>query len=222
EDAADDADTLQGVLDEVDRVERWLELGDGRFPLGGRLRPGKREMDPVERVAEEDEGDEHDAAEHPDRRSLPQFPPFRFKAVDHAASPVRVRKTSSRVRSTARNSLTLMPAPTSASLISAARSGFTESRSVPSTAVTADAPSMRSSCRRAASTGVTRITIADSPRNSWTVPWATSLPLRMIATRSLLCCTSLSRWLESMTVRLPLPRRRINERISTTPCGSRP
>src|ERR1700674_5635451 len=124
---------------------------------------GKRELDPVERVAEEQECGQHDAAQHPDRRSLPQFAPFRFETVDHAASPVSVRKTSSRVRSTARNSLTLMPAPTNASLISAARSGFTESRSVPSTAVTAAAPSMRSNCRRAASSGGTPTTLAGSP-----------------------------------------------------------
>src|SRR4029077_8578570 len=222
EDAADNADALQRIFDEVDRVERRLQLGDRQPSLPVKALRGKRELYPVERVAEEQECSQHDAAQHPDGRPLPQFAPFRFETVDHAASPVSVRKTSSRVRSTARNSLTLMPAPTSASLMSAARSGSTESRSVPSTAVTAAAPSMRSSCRRAASTGVTRTTIADSPRNSCTVPCATSLPLRMIATRSLICWTSLSKWLESMTVRLPLPSRRIRERISTTPWGSRP
>src|SRR3984893_4057408 len=144
EDAADNADALQRILHEVDRIERRLQLGDRQSALGVKVLRGKRELNPVERVAEEDEGTQHDAAQHPDRRSLPQFTPFRFETVDHAASPVSVRKTSSRVRSTARNSLTLMPAPTNASLISAARSGSTESRSVPSTAVTAAAPSMRS------------------------------------------------------------------------------
>src|SRR5207244_13411870 len=165
-DTAHEADGLRRVLDEVDGVEGRPQRRDGQARFAMEVLRGTRQLQPDERIAEKEDGGEHDAAEHPHCWSLPQFAPFRFETVDHAASPVSVRKTSSRVRSTARNSLTLIPAPTSASLMSAALFGSTESRSVPSTAVTAAAPSMRSSCRRAASTGVTLTTIADSPRNS--------------------------------------------------------
>src|SRR6266567_8565828 len=198
----------EDIVDKVCRVERRERDDPLSFAgMGGQV--------PVSAVDENcDAGDESG----PDQESRPKaiLAPLGFDGCDHdpCFSPVSWKKASSSDLSNGLSSLTPMPAATSRLLISTLPAGSVCSLMAPSCRLTTALPNMLASSSYARSTGCALTSTPSSPRSSWTVDWVTSLPRLITPTRSQICSTSVSRWLESSTVRLPWPMSLISLRIS--------
>src|SRR5712691_10931791 len=208
-----------GAHDVVDELVR--EQSQYRYRLA--RSPGMRRLIPLGRVKEH-----HDARDEAGRnqegRAKSVLTPFRFDACDHdpCFSPVSWKKASSSDLSIGLNSLTPIPAAMSRLLISRLPAGLALSRIEPFCRLTAATPNMLVRSSNARSTGPAVTSTPSSPSSSWTVDWDTSFPPRITPTRSQICSTSGSRWLESSTVRLPWPMSLMSLRISAMPCGSSP
>src|SRR5918911_100087 len=178
-----------------------------------------------QQVPEQQDEGKPDGPDAANGRALVQLEPFSLEDPAHGAASipsVSSKNTSSRECVRGRSSLTASPACTRARLTAAALADSVVSRSVPSTmhaAVTSLRPC--TTCQ-ALSIGSARTRRLVAPRNSASVPSATSRPCWITPTRSQICSTSPSRWLESRTVRLPWPTLRMRVRISAMPLGSRP
>src|SRR5438477_80331 len=164
-----------------------------------------------------------DADAYPYRRPLAQLQEL---ALEHAGDvhrppslPVSSMNTFSSERCPETSSLTSTPAVTSSRLTSAARPASTLSLKAPSRWVTASAPSIRVRTICACETGAARTVSVAAPRSSPIVPSATSLPSWMTPIRVHICSTSPSRWLDTRTVRSPLPSSTISLRMSIMPWG---
>src|SRR5207248_3837563 len=209
----------------------------------GRQRHHKEEH----KVGQQEDPGEKNADEDPVGPALTGFEVLGAKARDHRLFPsptlgsgffppplagegrvgvsVNSRNTSSSDCSETRSSLTSTPSETSRRLIDAACDGSTDRRSVSPSTRTCSGLTIASTKRRAWSSGVARMRSALPPlraRSSSTVPSATSWPFAITPTRSQVSSTSLSRWLDSRTVRPPCFSSLISARISIVPCGSSP
>src|SRR5712692_4569984 len=165
-----------------------------------------------------------ESCRHEEGRAKSILAPLSFDACDHdpCFSPVSWKKASSSDLSIGLNSLTPMPAAMSRLLISSVPEGSVLSLIEPFCRLTAAAPNIPVRSSKARSIGCAVTSTPSSPSRSCTVHWVTSLPPRITPTRSQICSTSGSRWLESSTVRLPWPMSLMSLRISAMPCGSSP
>src|SRR6266851_4509008 len=208
-----------GAHDVVDELIR--EQGQYRHRLT--RSPWMSRLVPLGRVEEH-----HDARDetgrNQERRAKSVLTPFSFDACDHdpCFSPVSWKKASSSDLSIGLNSLTPMPAAVSRLLISSVLEGSVLSLIEPFCMLTAAAPNIPVKSSNARSMGWAVTSTPSSPSRSCTVDWVTSLPPRMTPTRSQICSTSGSRWLERSTVRLPWPMSLMSLRISAMTCGSSP
>src|SRR5690606_15713469 len=157
-----------------------------------------------EQVAEDQVERQPEATQHPHGWPTEQSQQFRSRTRHHDGtsfrSPVSSKKTSSRVRSPGCTSRTSTPAVTSARTTAPVRSSSMASRSIPSARVTRSAPTWPAATSAATLSGSPRTSTLRWPRSSATVLSASIPPCDITPTRSQICSTSPSRWLESSTV----------------------